>query len=151
MLFDGEIKFMKFWEEKKLSEMSTKEWESLCDGCGKCCLNKLEDEDTGEIHFTSVVCDLIDLDSCRCTNYQQRTTLVPECLDLKQHDFAEYNWLPATCAYRLLVDGKPLPTWHPLVSGNSETVKEAGVSVSSYAMKESQVDDLEDHIIQWLE
>ncbi len=142
---------MNFWETKKLSQMSTEEWESICDGCGKCCLNKLEDEDTGEIFFTSVVCNLIDLDSCRCTRYLERTTLVPECLDLKQHDFAEYNWLPSTCAYRLLIDGKTLPSWHPLISKKPGSVSEAGVSISSYAMKESEVDDLEDHIIEWLE
>ncbi len=142
---------MNFWESKKLSEMTTTEWESICDGCGKCCLNKLEDEDSGEIFFTSVVCDLIDLESCQCTRYSERTTLVPECLDLKQHDFAEYNWLPTTCAYRLLIDGKPLPSWHPLVSKNKDSVKEAGVSITSYAMKESDIDNLEDHIIEWLE
>lgn len=141
---------MKFWEIKKLAEMSTEEWESLCDNCGKCCLNKLEDEDTGEIAFTSVVCNLIDLDSCRCTRYSERCTLVPECIDLKQHEFAEYKWLPSTCAYRLLTDGQPLPDWHPLLTGTVESVKDAGVSISSYAIKESQVDDLEDHIIEWL-
>ncbi|KAF3981448.1 MAG: YcgN family cysteine cluster protein [Methylococcales symbiont of Hymedesmia sp. n. MRB-2018] len=142
---------MNFWESKKLSEMTTDEWESICDGCGKCCLNKLEDEDTGKIFFTSIVCNLIDLDSCQCTRYQERTTLVPDCLDLKQHDFSEYNWLPATCSYRLLIDGKPLPCWHPLISKNSESIKEAGVSICSYAMKESEIDNLEDHIIEWLE
>ncbi len=141
---------MKFWETKKLAEMTTEEWESLCDNCGKCCLNKLEDEDTGEIAFTSVVCDLIDLESCRCSRYNERCSLVPECIDLKQHDFAEYNWLPSTCAYRLLIDGETLPDWHPLVSGNPVSVKDAGVSISSYAIKESQVEDLEDHIIEWL-
>lgn len=142
---------MSFWKTKKLTEMTTEEWESLCDNCGKCCLHKLEDEDTGKIHFTSVVCNLINLKNCRCTRYSERTRLVPECLDLKQHDFAEFNWLPATCAYRLLSDGKPLPDWHPLVSGTVKSVKEAGVSISSYAMKESEIDDLEDHIIEWLE
>jgi uncharacterized cysteine cluster protein YcgN (CxxCxxCC family) len=142
---------MSFWETKKLHEMTTGEWESLCDGCGKCCLHKLEDEDTGEIFFTSVVCNLIDLKSCRCTRYSERTRLIPECLDLKQHDFSEFNWLPATCAYRLLSDGKELPVWHPLVSGSAESVKEAGVAISSYAMKESEIDDLEDHIIEWLD
>jgi len=141
---------MKFWETKTLAEMSTAEWESLCDNCGKCCLIKLEDEDSGEIAFTSVVCNLIDLESCRCTRYKERTSLVPECIDLKQHDFAAYNWLPSTCAYRLLTDGKPLPDWHPLISGNPESVKDAGVSISSYAIKESQVEDPEDHIISWL-
>jgi len=142
---------MNFWETKKLSEMTTEEWESLCDNCGKCCLHKLEDEDTGDIYFTSVVCNLIDLDTCRCTRYTERTQLVPECLDLKQHDFAEYNWLPATCAYRLLSDGEELPSWHSLLSKSAESVQDAGVSISSYAMKESEIDDLEDHIIEWLE
>ncbi len=142
---------MNFWETKKLSEMTTEEWESLCDNCGKCCLHKLEDEDTGDIYFTSVVCNLIDLDTCRCTRYAERTRLVPECLDLKQHDFAEYNWLPATCAYRLLTDGEQLPSWHPLLSGTPDSVQDAGVAISSYAMKESEIDDLEDHIIEWLE
>ncbi|MEI8572143.1 YcgN family cysteine cluster protein [Methylomonas sp. EFPC1] len=142
---------MNFWETKTLAQMSTEEWESLCDNCGKCCLNKLEDEDTGEIAFTSVACDLIDLETCRCTRYSERCTLVPECIDLKQHDFAEYNWLPSTCAYRLLTDGESLPSWHPLITGTRESVKEAGVSISSYAVKESQVTDLEDHIIEWLQ
>ncbi|HEY8035223.1 MAG TPA: YcgN family cysteine cluster protein [Methylobacter sp.] len=142
---------MNFWETKKLSEMTTEEWESLCDNCGKCCLHKLEEEDTGDIYFTSVVCNLIDLNTCRCTRYTERTRLVPECLDLKQHDFAEYNWLPTTCAYRLLSDGKELPAWHPLLSKDPDSVQDAGVSISSYAMKESEIDDLEDHIIEWLE
>ncbi|PKM13566.1 MAG: YcgN family cysteine cluster protein [Gammaproteobacteria bacterium HGW-Gammaproteobacteria-3] len=141
---------MSFWKTKKLSEMSVREWESLCDGCGKCCLNKLEDEDTGDLCWTSVACDLIDLNTCRCSRYAERTKLVPECLDLKQHDFAEFNWLPATCAYRLLTDGKDLPDWHPLVSGTADSVGDAGVSIASYALKESDVDDLEDHIIEWL-
>jgi hypothetical protein len=142
---------MKFWETKTLAEMTIEEWESLCDGCGKCCLIKLEDEDSGEIAFTSVVCDLIDLDTCRCTHYSERCTLVPDCIDLKQHDFAEYKWLPSMCAYRLLTDGKPLPDWHPLNSGTVESVKDAGVAIGSYAVKESQVDDPEDHIIEWLD
>jgi uncharacterized cysteine cluster protein YcgN (CxxCxxCC family) len=142
---------MSFWKTKKLSEMTTEEWESLCDNCGKCCLHKLEDEDTGKIAFTNVACNLINLKTCRCTRYSERTRLVPECLDLKQHDFAEYTWLPSTCAYRLLSDGKELPAWHPLLSGSVNSVRRAGVSISSYAVKESQVDDLEDHIIEWLD
>ncbi len=140
---------MKFWETKKLQEMSTEEWESLCDNCGKCCLHKLEDEDTGEIFFTSVVCNLIELQTCRCTHYQDRCQLVPECIDLKQHDFAEYTWLPNTCAYRLLIDGKSLPAWHPLISGDPNSVHEAGISIRSYAMKEHDIENLEDHIIEW--
>ncbi len=130
--------------------MTTEEWESLCDNCGQCCLHKLEDEDTGEIAFTRVVCDLIDLKTCRCTDYTERTRRVPECLDLKQHDFSEYRWLPATCAYRLLSDGEDLPTWHPLISGSKGSVRKAGMSVSAYAIKEAEVDDMEDHIIYWL-
>lgn len=143
---------MDFWETKQLAEMTTEEWESLCDGCGKCCLLKLEDEDTGKIFFTSVVCDLIDLKTCRCTRYAQRCQLVPECIDLKQHDFKEYTWLPATCAYRILADGGELARWHPLISGNRNTVKNAGVSISSFAMKKSMLGDVDltDYIIKWL-
>jgi len=142
---------MSFWKTKKLTEMTAEEWESLCDNCGKCCLHKLEDEDTGQIAFTRVACRLLDLDSCRCTHYSERTRIVPECIDLRQHDFAEYKWLPATCAYRLLSDGKTLPAWHPLISGNAESVRYAQVSVGSYAVKEQDIDDLEDHIIDWLD
>jgi len=144
---------MKFWETKKLNEMTTEEWESLCDSCGKCCLNKLEDEETEEIYFTSVVCDLIDLDTCRCTRYSERTRLVPECIDLKQHhDFKEYTWLPTTCAYRLLADGEPLPSWHPLVTGDPKSTEDAGVSINCYAMKESDIgdEDLTPYIIDWV-
>ncbi|QWF70407.1 YcgN family cysteine cluster protein [Methylomonas paludis] len=141
---------MNFWETKSLAEMSTAEWESLCDNCGKCCLHKLEDEDSGEIAVTRVVCELIDLDSCRCTRYSERCTLVPECLDLKQHDFSGYKWLPDTCAYRLLTIGEPLPVWHPLISKDPDSVRKAGVSIRSYAIKESQVEDMEDHIIGWI-
>ena len=151
MLFNGAHSFMSFWRQKNLAEMTTAEWESLCDYCGKCCLNKLEDEETGELYFTNVACNLIDLESCHCTRYDERCTLVPDCLDLKQHDFTAFNWMPATCAYKLLAEGKDLPTWHPLISGNADSVHDAGVSVRSYAMKESEVDDLEDHIIEWLE
>lgn len=142
---------MSFWKTKKLGEMTTEEWESLCDRCGKCCLIKLEDEDTREIHFTSVVCRYIDLKTCRCTRYGERTRLVPQCLDLKQHDFAEFNWLPPTCAYRLLSDGEDLPAWHPLLTGNGKSVEKAGISIKSYAMKETEIDRPEEHIIRWLD
>ena len=141
---------MSFWKTKKLTEMTTEEWESLCDNCGKCCLHKLEDEDTGKIVFTNVACKLINLNTCRCTRYNERNRLVAECLDLKKYDFAQYNWLPSTCAYRLLNDGKELPAWHPLLSGNPASVKRAGASISSYAIKESDAKNLEDHIIEWL-
>ena len=139
-----------FWKTKKLTEMNREEWESLCDSCGKCCLNKLEDEDTSEVVFTSVVCDLIDPETCRCTRYQQRTQLVPDCIDIKQEAFVQYDWLPSTCAYRLVAEGKDLPSWHPLVTGDPESVHEAGVSIRSYAIKESEASDLVDHIIEWM-
>ena len=142
---------MSFWKIKKLSEMTDEEWESLCDNCGKCCLHKLEDEGTGELAFTNVACKLINLNTCRCTRYSERTRLVAECLDLKQHSFTQFNWLPSTCAYRLLNDGKELPAWHPLVSGSAASVKRAGISISSYAIKESDAMNLEDHIIEWLD
>lgn len=139
-----------FWQSKKLTEMSVQEWESLCDSCGKCCLNKIEDEDTGEIFFTSVVCNLIDRETCRCTRYLERTRLVPDCVDIKAEKFLQYDWLPTTCAYRLVAEGKDLPDWHPLVSGNPETVHEAGVSVRSYAISEGEASDLVEHVIEWL-
>ena len=142
---------MSFWKTKQLAEMTAEEWESLCDGCGKCCLHKLEDEDTGEIAYTNVACKLLNLNTCRCTRYAERTLLVPECLNLKQYDFTQYHWLPATCAYRLLNEGKALPAWHPLRSGRAASVKKAGASISSYAIKESATLNLEDHIIEWLD
>ena len=142
---------MSFWKTKKLPEMTIEEWESLCDNCGKCCLHKLEDEDSGEIVFTSVACKLINLTTCRCTRYNERTQLVPECLNLKQNDFTQYHWLPSTCAYRLLSENKKLPAWHPLVSGSTASVKKAGVSIRSYAIKESMAVNLEDHVIEWLD
>lgn len=141
---------MNFWETKKLAEMTAEEWESLCDNCGKCCLHKLEDEDTGEIAFTRVACRLINLNTCRCTRYNERIKLVAECLDIRKLDIEKYNWLPSTCAYRLLNEDKELPAWHPLLSGSSASVKRAGVSISSYAIKESRAINVEDHIIEWL-
>ena len=137
-----------FWKRKTLTEMNQQEWESLCDRCGKCCLSKLEDEDTGEIVFTSVVCDLIDLKNCCCTNYRQRTRLVSNCINIRSEAFIQYDWLPNTCAYRLLAEGKELPLWHPLITGTFDSVHEAGVSVRSYATRESEVFDLEDYIIE---
>ena len=141
---------MSFWKIKKLAAMTAEEWESLCDGCGKCCLHKLEYEYTKKIVFTNVACKLINLTTCRCTHYNERTKLVADCLDLKQYDFTQYHWLPSTCAYRLLDEGKDLPAWHPLLSGSTASVKKAGVSISSYAIKESVASHLENHIIEWL-
>ncbi|MDT8406412.1 MAG: YcgN family cysteine cluster protein [Methylococcales bacterium] len=138
-----------FWE-KPLDELTETEWEALCDGCGKCCLTKLQDEDTGQLYYTRLVCKLIDLKTCRCSQYLQRTRLVPDCLDLKRENLAEIDFLPDTCAYRLRLNDQPLPTWHPLVSGDPNSVFDAGVSIRSFAMIESPEDDPEEHIIEWL-
>lgn len=141
-----------FWESKTLSEMTTKEWESLCDGCARCCLLKLEDEDNHDIYYTSVCCHLLDLEHCRCTHYSQRSTLVPDCVTLTPDNLHELAWMPSTCAYRLLHEGKPLPEWHPLQSGTSESTRETAASIFSYATPENEIDaeQLPDYIIEWL-
>lgn len=136
-----------FWESKTLGELTDGEWEALCDGCGRCCLNKLEDEDTGEILFTRAACHLLDIHACRCTRYDRRRREVPTCLDLRR-DFRHFHWLPSTCAYRLRHEGKPLPDWHPLVSGRAASVHEAGMSVRRIAICETRVVNIEDHVME---
>ena len=121
-----------FWRRKTLREMSAREWESLCDGCALCCLHKVEDEDTQEVFYTTVVCHLLDLNNCRCTEYEKRCQLVPSCIKLQPQDVEEFSWLPPTCAYRLVHEGKDLPDWHPLLSGDSRSVIQANASVLSY-------------------
>ncbi|MCB1363393.1 MAG: YcgN family cysteine cluster protein [Rhodobacteraceae bacterium] len=141
----------RFWERKALSRLTRREWEALCDGCGKCCLNKLEFEDTGEVALTRVACRLLDDESCRCTHYEDRHRYVPDCIVLTPANLAEHlNWIPATCAYRLLHEGRPLYDWHPLISGSPETVHRAGVSVRGLTVSEFETpeDDWEDHIIE---
>jgi uncharacterized cysteine cluster protein YcgN (CxxCxxCC family) len=139
-----------FWKTKKLHEMSDPEWESLCDGCGRCCLNKLEDEDTGRFHYTRAACKLLDLDTCRCSDYASRQTLVADCVALTPENVGSLGWLPATCAYRLLDEGKALAWWHPLVSGRKDSVAEAGVAVTGGAYSEEgiAIAELVDHIWQ---
>ncbi len=143
---------MNFWQHKSLSEMSESEWESLCDGCGKCCLHKLEDEDTGEIFYTDVACRLLDLDTCRCTHYKERLTQVPECVSLSPESIEEFAWLPETCAYRLVAENRPLPSWHHLVTGSRSSIHEQRHSVKNRVLTENRVaeEDLEEHIIRWV-
>jgi len=140
-----------FWKTKTLDEMSPEEWELLCDGCGRCCLVKLEDVDTGELHYTDVACSLLDLGECRCTDYGNRSARVPDCVRLTPQSVAEIDWLPPTCAYRLVNENKDLYWWHPLVSGTTETVCEAGISVLGKVVSEDQVaaDDLQGRCVTW--
>ncbi len=136
-----------FWKTKTLKEMSSAEWESLCDGCGKCCLAKLEDADTGEIHWTSIGCRLFDDKTCRCRDYVNREKKVSDCVVLTPHNVGKIAWLPKTCAYRLLAEGKELAWWHPLVSGRAETVHEAGISMRGRLTGlETDMDDEEDYL-----
>ena len=138
-----------FWQSKSLGEMSHTEWVALCDGCGRCCLLKLEDEDTGDIYLTKLACKLLDLGQCRCREYPQRHELVHDCLSISPESVKNLSWLPATCAYRRLSEGRGLAWWHPLVSGDPETVHQAGISVRGFARLETSSNtlDLEQFII----
>jgi len=141
-----------FWKTKSLAEMTDSEWESLCDGCGRCCLVKLEDEDTAKIHFTHIGCRLLDGATCRCRDYANRTARVDDCVRLTPDNLAELNWLPPTCAYRLIGNGGDLYWWHPLVSGDPETVHAAGVSVRGRVVADEDAlpeEKLADHIVSW--
>ncbi len=139
-----------FWETRKLDELSTDEWESLCDGCARCCLLKLEDEDTGELHFTNVSCHLLDIKACRCRDYPHRLERVPDCLQVRDMSLEQYGWLPESCAYRRLAEGRGLADWHPLISGDANSVREAGISIAGFAVNEENVhpQQLELHIIE---
>ncbi|MEF2072635.1 YcgN family cysteine cluster protein [Consotaella aegiceratis] len=140
-----------FWQEKPLEEMTPQEWESLCDGCARCCLNKLEDWDTGEIAWTQVRCRLLDDGTCRCSNYENRQAIVPECLPLDPETVRNIEWLPPTCGYRLIAEGRDLYWWHPLVSGDPDTVHAAGISVRGRTVSEEgmELEEFEDHLADW--
>ncbi|MEO0991025.1 MAG: YcgN family cysteine cluster protein [Pseudomonadota bacterium] len=141
----------RYWEVVPLKNMTTREWEALCDGCGRCCLNKLEDEETGEVALTRVACRLLDGETCRCAQYDIRRQFVPECISLTPKTIEQHAyWLPETCAYKLLWDGKTLYDWHPLISGTPDSVHRAGVSVQGWTVPEFEIpeDDWEDYIIE---
>lgn len=141
-----------FWETKSLLEFDETEWESLCDGCGRCCLRKLEDEDTGKIVYTDVACRLLDASTCRCGDYAHRLERVADCARLEPGDETTLGWMPTTCAYRLVAAGRPLPEWHPLISGTDESVHEAGISVRGRTTSEEHVheDELVTRIVDWI-
>lgn len=138
-----------FWETLSLEQMSDQQWESLCDGCARCCLLKLQDDETDETFYTRVSCRLLNLESCRCTDYKNRASRVPECLQLRKMSSQEYLWLPQSCAYRRLSEGKPLPGWHPLITADPHSVRNAGVMVDAFAVSEEYIhpEQLEQHII----
>ncbi len=141
----------RFWEQKKLEEMTDSEWEQLCDHCGRCCLIKLEDEDNGNLYYTNVVCQYHDSERCHCTRYDERSWLVPDCIKVTPRVAREESWLPDTCAYRLLAEGNKLFDWHPLISGQPDSVYQAGFSIRHHVVSELfvQQEDLEDHLIEW--
>ena len=141
-----------FWRRKRLDQMTRADWESLCDGCGKCCLLKMEFEETGEVAFTDVACKLLDVDTARCCDYPNRKKKVPDCVKLTPKNVEELSFMPRTCAYRLLSEGKPLRDWHPLVSGDPETVHKAGMSVRHRVISELLVPDEQDllaRLVKW--
>ena len=139
-----------FWKTKPLAKLTRAEWESLCDGCGKCCLHKLEDEDTGRVHLTVVACQLLDIESCRCTRYDDRKRLVPACVRITPANVRSLA-LPSSCAYRCLDEGRELPSWHPLRTGDPRSVHAASASVRAWAVSERDVDedDMEHYVVAW--
>jgi uncharacterized protein len=141
-----------FWKQKTLEQMSATEWESLCDGCGRCCLEKLEDEDNGKIYFTSIACRLLDSGACACRDYENRSAKVPDCVRLTPANVRSLSWLPPSCGYRLVAEGRDLYWWHPLISGDPDSTHKAGVSVRGrVSASEADVDlaDFEDYIVKW--
>ena len=139
-----------FWKTRPLATLNREQWEALCDGCAKCCLHRLENTQSHEIYFTNVCCRYLDLDSCRCNDYVHRSTNVPDCVSVTLEILQDPYWLPTTCAYRLLAESKDLPWWHPLISGDPETVVQSGNSVRGKTISELEAGDLEQHMVDWL-
>jgi len=141
----------RFWETKSLDDMSDAEWEALCDGCGRCCLQKLEDEDTGVVHYTNIACELLDTKACHCTKYEARFKHVPDCLSVRPLTEQKISWLPSSCAYVKLHNGQPLESWHPLISGDKGSVHAAGIGVGSrcYSEKDVPISEWQHHLIVW--
>lgn len=142
----------RFWENYSLQELSAPEWEALCDGCGRCCLHKLEYEDSDAIDYTDVACRLLDLSTAQCSDYPGRKKHVPDCVQLTPANIREIDWLPASCAYRRLNEGRGLARWHPLISGNTQSVQSAKISVIGRVLPETVVDEdeIEEHVITWI-
>lgn len=143
----------RYWTKKTLAQLNSQEWEALCDGCGKCCLLKLEDEDQpGQIYYTALACEWLDLQTCRCSDYENRTQRKADCIDLQPHMVEQFHWLPDSCGYRLISEGKSLPGWHPLISGEANSCLRQGHSVARRVISESQVseDQQEEYIINWV-
>ncbi|UJF24778.1 YcgN family cysteine cluster protein [Suttonella sp. R2A3] len=139
------------WWHKALDDLTDQEWEALCDGCGLCCLNKMEDIDTGEVYFSRVACPLLDIEAARCSDYAHRAEKVPDCLNLRDLPRKDFGWLPPSCAYRLRHEGKPLPRWHYLISGDRQTVHRGGRSVCHFALSEEDGHAIDDHLLFRLE
>ena len=140
----------KFWENLPLEELNREEWEALCDGCGLCCLVKLEEEESRHIYFTNLTCSLLDGQTCRCSEYENRYKKMPDCRAITPQSLRQIEWLPPTCAYRLREQGQPLFDWHPLISGNEESVHEAGISTRGWTISEEgiELEDYEDYLLE---
>lgn len=141
-----------FWKKYSLSELNTMEWEALCDGCGLCCLVKLEDEDTQEVCYTKVACKLLDCETAQCSDYANRMSKVPDCIQLSYENLQQIKWLPSTCAYRRLNEGRKLPTWHYLVTGSRDSVRQARKSAAGRCISELDVneDDIDEYVVRWV-